>query len=118
VPKLKVYLDTSIINFLYADDAPEYQKETGRFFEMALVPGKIDAYISGIVTGEINATKEIAIRNKLLDTFTKYPQINNLAVTAEEEANNITLLSEAYISLGIIPRHKLADALHVAYKRY
>ncbi|HPZ10241.1 MAG TPA: hypothetical protein PL110_19280 [Candidatus Eremiobacteraeota bacterium] len=31
--KLKLYLDTSVINFLFADDAPEKQRVTQEFFE-------------------------------------------------------------------------------------
>lgn len=31
--KLKIYLDTSVINFLFADDVPEFQKITEDFFE-------------------------------------------------------------------------------------
>jgi hypothetical protein len=30
--KLKVYLDTSVINFVYADDAPDFKKATVEFF--------------------------------------------------------------------------------------
>ncbi len=31
--KLKVYLDTSVINFLFADDTPELKTATIDFFE-------------------------------------------------------------------------------------
>ena len=31
--KLKIYLDTSVINFLFADDVPEFRKITEDFFE-------------------------------------------------------------------------------------
>ena len=34
--KLKIYLDTSIISFLYADDAPEKQSITVEFFKKYL----------------------------------------------------------------------------------
>ncbi len=30
--KLKIYLDTSVINFLFADDVPEFKKITEDFF--------------------------------------------------------------------------------------
>jgi hypothetical protein len=115
VPKWKVYLDTSIINFLYADDAPVYKKETERFFETVLAPEKIDAYISGAVTSEIQGTKDERKRNKLLETLSKYPMIKTLITTTEEQANNLTFLSEVYLNAKIIPQSKLIDALHVAY---
>ena len=31
--KLKIYLDTSVINFLFAEDAPEFQQITLEFFD-------------------------------------------------------------------------------------
>ncbi len=31
--KLQIYLDTSIINFLFADDAPDFKRVTVEFFE-------------------------------------------------------------------------------------
>ena len=34
--RLRVYLDTSVINFLYADDAPEKRDITLDFFETRL----------------------------------------------------------------------------------
>jgi predicted nucleic acid-binding protein len=34
IRKLTVYLDTSVINFLFAEDAPEFQRATKRFFEI------------------------------------------------------------------------------------
>jgi hypothetical protein len=115
MPNLKVYLDTSIINFLYAEDAPEYKKETERFFETVLVPRKIDAFISGVVTGEINDTTKDDKRSVLIDTFNKYPMIQLLDHVTEKEASEIAFLSEIYIDNGIIPANKRADALHIAY---
>ena len=31
--KLRIYLDTSVINFLFAHDAPDFRKATIEFFE-------------------------------------------------------------------------------------
>jgi rRNA-processing protein FCF1 len=113
--KMKVYLDTSIINFLYADDAPIFQTETMNFFDTVLEKGKIDAYVSAVVTGEINDTQNKEKRAKLLATFDRYPMIRTLSTGTDEIAANITLLSDAYMKLSIIPYSKIADALHVAY---
>jgi hypothetical protein len=30
--KLRIYLDTSIVNFLFADDAPDFRRVTEDFF--------------------------------------------------------------------------------------
>jgi len=50
--KLSLYLDTSVINFLYADDAPEKQAMTCEFFEDYIKTVYYYIYISPIV-GEI-----------------------------------------------------------------
>ena len=39
--KLKIYLDTSVINFLFADDVPEFRKITEDFFENYVKKGNI-----------------------------------------------------------------------------
>ncbi|GBR76550.1 putative PIN domain protein [Candidatus Termititenax persephonae] len=112
--KLKVYLDTSVINFLLAEDAPDYRKDTERFFAEVVAVNKIDTYISGVVTEELNNTQDIEKKKRLLAVLTKYPGINKLEAT-DETASDINLLAEAYIKNNIIPRSKVADALHIAY---
>ena len=112
--KLKVYLDTSIINFLYVEDSPEYRKATEVFFENVVAKNKIETYISNIVIDEINKTEDETQRNKLLGTFEKYENIRTL-IAENEIINDIAFLSESYIEKGIIPKKKNADSLHVAY---
>jgi predicted nucleic acid-binding protein len=112
--KLKVYLDTSIINFLYTDDSPEYRKATEVFFENIVAKNKIEAYISNVVIDEINKTENKKHKNKLLETFEKYENIKTL-VAEDEIINDIGFLGESYIKNGIIPKKKTADSLHVAY---
>jgi hypothetical protein len=54
--KLKVYLDTSVINFLRADDAPAYKNAAEILFNDIIVPNRIDTYISRVLLEEIDAT--------------------------------------------------------------
>ncbi|OHD57229.1 MAG: hypothetical protein A2014_03835 [Spirochaetes bacterium GWF1_49_6] len=49
--KIKVYLDTSVINFIFADDAPDFKKATIDFFENYF--SLYEVYISDIVLLEI-----------------------------------------------------------------
>jgi predicted nucleic acid-binding protein len=51
--KLAIYLDTSVLNFLFADDAPEKRDITREFFEQ-LKEKKHDAYVSDVVVDEIS----------------------------------------------------------------
>jgi len=112
--KLKVYLDTSIINFLYVNDSPEYKRATEIFFNDVVKKNKIDTYISNIVIDEINKTDDRDQRNTLLGTFEKYPNIKKI-IAENEVINEIAMLSDNYIKNGIIPPKKVADSFHIAY---
>ena len=115
--KLKVYLDTSIVNFLYVNDAPEYRKATEVFFENIVAKNKIETYISNIVIDEIDKTEDKNKRDLLLGTFDKYLNIKTL-IAEDETLNEIAFLSENYVRNGIIPQKKTADSFHVAYSTF
>lgn len=108
--RLKIYLDTSVINFLFADDAPEKQAVTIDFFEHWVKTEKYEVYISNVVVDEINATENSDHRQRLLDVLNHYP----LHYVTIDRTNDITTLAGLYITHQIIPPKKLVDALHVA----
>lgn len=108
--QLRIYLDTSIVSFYYADDAPEKRDITREFFDFFAKPQLYDVYVSNIVIAEIEATENIQKRNALLDVLKDYP-ISLVDVQSSDEINH---LAELYIENGIIPRSKLPDAYHVA----
>lgn len=105
-----VYLDTSAINFLFADDSPEKQAITVDFFENFIRLGVYETWVSDYVLQEINQTPSEVQRNRLLTVIDEYP-IDVLAIENEEE---VDLLADSYLRAGIIPPRKLLDALHVA----
>lgn len=106
--KYKIYLDTSIVNFIYAEDSPDYQKITIDFFDNYLYD--YDVYISDIVIIEIEKTQNEDHKKKLYEIIDKY----NLEIYNDitEEIND---LAEMYIKENIIPENKKEDALHVAF---
>ena len=112
--KLKVYLDTSIINFLKVEDSPDYRRDTELFFETIIATNKIDSYVSRIVFEEINNTEDLVKRNELLDIFKKYPTIKTL-VADDDNVEDIEFLIKKYLDEEIIPRKNIADAFHIAY---
>ena len=112
--KLKVYLDTSIMNFLYATDSPEYRRATEVFFNDVVAKGKVDTYISNVVIDEINKTEDNLRKGTLLGTFDQYMNIKTL-IAEHEVLEEIAFLGESYMNNGIIPQKKTADAFHVAY---
>jgi hypothetical protein len=109
--KLKIYLDTSVINFLYYDLAPEFMKATIEFFENHI--NDYNVFISEFVLAEINRTKSLEKRNQLLNATTIY-NLNPYKEANEE----IFKLAQVYIDNLIIPANKIDDALHVAYSTY
>mgnify|MGYP001578309406 FL=1 len=105
-----MYLDTSIISFVYADDAPEKQSLTNEFFRKYL--SVYDVRVSSLVLTEIENTNNIALRNKLKSVIEKYdlPVIN----AESEDQEKIFDLARMYLKERIIPQKKFDDAVHVA----
>jgi len=65
--KLKLYLETTIWNFLFADDAPEKKRITEQLFR-EIAGGKYEIFISELVTAEINdapVNKRDKLREKI-----------------------------------------------------
>jgi predicted nucleic acid-binding protein len=109
--KLKIYLDTSIINFLFADDAPEKKEVTGDFFENYLTD--YDVYISENVIVEINKTSSEIKKSNLLDIIKKY-NIKPFNILNDD----ILQLAQKYIEAGILAEKKFDDAIHIAFATY
>lgn len=112
--KLRIYLDTSIINFLYETDSPDLRKATEVLFDDIIAKNRVDTFISNIVIDEINKTTNENKKEVLLSTFEKYGNIKIL-VAENETINEIGFLGENYIKSGIIPEKNVADSLHIAY---
>jgi hypothetical protein len=109
--KTTVYLDTSVINFLYADDAPEKMAITIDFFRNYVKKGIYETYISPVVIDEINKTTDTKKRLKLLKVINDYKlKVIDISPFAKE----IESLTNLYIIHKIIPEKKLEDALHLA----
>jgi hypothetical protein len=108
--KLRIYLDSSVISFLFADDAPEKRDITIEFFETRLE--RFDVAISDVVLVEIGRTRDEERRRKLMETVVKYKLVP--VVFGEEEAAELNDLAELYVREGAIPPAKRDDAVHVA----
>ena len=106
--KLKIYLDTSVLNFLFADDVPEFKKITDDFFENYIKKEKYLVYISDVVIREIEKTKDITQKTRLLEVVKKYAL---RILTLNEESDK---LAKIYIKEKIIPARKIEDAQHIA----
>jgi len=105
--KLRIYLDTSIVNFLFAGDAPDFRRVTEEFF--ALHAQKYALFASEVVILEILQDPNPQHRQKLLDVLRRYP------ITMLPSSLEIERLADLYLAQGIIPAKKREDALHVAH---
>ena len=106
-----VYLDTSVINFLFAHDAPEKKEITVDFFDNFVKLSIYDAYVTEYVITEINQTQNTEQRLRLLKVVEDYP-IEILPVNKVKEVEN---LAQNYLDSSIMPRKNVFDALHVAF---
>ncbi len=106
--KLKIYLDTSVWNFFFADDAPEKKEITLSFFNEI---SQYDIYTSAIVIEEISRASTEK-KKLLLDLVKKFsPILLNPDVEIER-------LAGLYQSRGIIPLKETDDALHIGYSTF
>ena len=104
--KLKLYIETSTWNFVFAQDSPEKMALTKQFFDLA-GKGVYEILISDVVLAEIQrAPREI--RDQLTGLINKFAPVE-LQITQEAER-----LAQVYIERKIIPEKKIEDALHVA----
>lgn len=102
---MKLYLETSVPNFLFAEDAPEKMQITKKFFNSEV--GKHKCHISDLVIGEFDRAPEDK-RDKLKATVSKYGL--RLLKTTDECKE----LGRKYVRAGIIPKKYQPDALHIS----
>ena len=102
--KLRFYLDTSILNFFYAEDVPVERALTKKFFEHI---NRYDAFVSDLVLEEIDRCQALR-RQKLFEVISKY-ELEQLPL--DESAKG---LADKYVAEGIVPQKYYADALHIA----
>ena len=107
--KYDIYLDTSAINFLFADDAPEKMAITIDFFDNFVKKEAYNTFVSAFVIEEINNTDDDEKRKKLLHVLESYP-----IQLLDTDNEDIISLSGKYMEAGVMPPKKTFDALHVA----
>lgn len=102
---LKLYLETTIPNYKFADDTPRERDITKQFLQR-IKKGDYKVFISELVIREIENTFDLGKRKKLLEVISG---ITILPITSESRA-----IGKAYVSLGIIPPKYEPDAIHLA----
>ena len=105
--KLRLYLDTSTISHLYADDTLEKMRDTNLFWE-DVISGKHDVFISPVVVDEIENCNEP--KRSLM--FERLEQIQFQILTRTDE---VVRLADEYIAGGVLKEKSYADCLHIAF---
>ena len=103
----KIYLETTIFNFPFVEDAPQYRADTLKLFE-EIMAVRWKPFTSIYVMRELENTKDIERRSKMQALVTTY------GITVLDPSDEIARLANIYISSGIIPARFPDDALHIA----
>jgi predicted nucleic acid-binding protein len=102
----RVYVETSIFNFVFTDDAPDKRQDTLKLFA-EIKEGRYDPYTSVYVIQELEQAFEPK-REKMLTLLREY-NIKILDANAEAER-----LADVYVAEGIIPAKYSTDGQHIA----
>ncbi|MEW5947674.1 MAG: PIN domain-containing protein [bacterium] len=105
--KLKLYVETSVWGFLFADDAPEKKAATELFFK-EIESERYEIFISETVRAEFRDAAD-AKRHALHKLVEKY---NPILLETDEEVRS---LAEAYVQNGVLTRIHFRDLLHLAH---
>ena len=104
--KLKVYLDTSVVSYLYQVDAPEKMQNTLDLWE--LFRNRVyEVHISDIVVREISGCREEKLKI-LLDYL---DQIDYNIIETDEDTVE---LAGKFIDFGILKQKSFDDCQHIA----
>ncbi|MDE6875628.1 MAG: PIN domain-containing protein, partial [Lachnospiraceae bacterium] len=104
--KLKVYLDTSVVSYLYQLDAPERMKDTLEVWNL-FEQGQYEVYLSDIVLNEISGCSQ----EKLDILLGHLKQIPCHMIHTDE---NTVELAEKFIDFGILKKKSFDDCQHIA----
>lgn len=103
----KIYVETTIFNFPFADDAPQYRADTLKLFE-EIKAGKFEPYTSEYAVGELEDEKNTEKRNKMLALIPEYK------IKVLPKKDSIAELAQSYIAARTVPEKYMTDALHIA----
>ena len=107
--KLRIYLDTSVINFLFAEDAPDFRRVTVEFFDR--YAKCYDLFGSDVLVRELGADPDVQRRERHFSVL----KASRVAILPADSDDEVASLADAYLRNGVVPARKRDDALHVAY---
>ena len=103
---MKLYIETSVPNMLFHDDAPDKQQATKMFFQWVRMTSH-EVYTSRVTYEELADAPEP--KRTLM-----VAALANVGAIELETGDRELALAEAYVQEGALPVRYLADALHAA----
>lgn len=107
LPTPKVYLESTMFNFYFADDALEKKQDTLAMFD-EIKECKYEPYTSFVTVDEISRTADEQKRERMLALISEYD------IGVLEDDSEADVLADIYVREGIIPEKYRDDALHIA----
>jgi predicted nucleic acid-binding protein len=102
----RVYIESSVFNFMFADDAPDKRNDTQKLFD-EIKAGLYEPYTSEYVVRELSAARAPK-RENMLSLIKQYDII---PLPADEETERLAAI---YVMEGVIPAKYGTDAIHIA----
>ncbi|OGO84470.1 MAG: hypothetical protein A2Y24_02180 [Clostridiales bacterium GWE2_32_10] len=106
--KKKIYLDTSVINHLYAEDTPEKMKDTILFWKNIMDVNEFEIYISDLVISELAECSEPKRQNM----FNSLEQLKYIKI---EQTDQVLDLAEEYLKNKVLSEKSMDDLIHIAF---
>ena len=104
--KQKIYLDTSVVSYLYQEDVPEKMQDTLKLWDI-FKRQRYEVYISDIVLNEIYECNE-----EKLQILLNY--LNQIEYTVIRTDKDTIELAEKFIDFGILKQKSFDDCQHIA----
>jgi predicted nucleic acid-binding protein len=107
--KPKIYLDTSVVSFYYAEDSPEKTAITQEFFDYKIPNEEYEIYLSELTLRELGNCSNPELQDKLLKLARSVP--HTVLLLTEE----VSQVAEQFVEEGFIPSKYQEDATHIAF---
>jgi hypothetical protein len=108
--KLRLYLDTTVWNFPFAEDVPAMRKQTLEFFEMVRA-GRYVTHISKAVADEV-ADAPPKRKGEILHLM------KSVSPVYLEDHQEVDRLGDLYIARKVLPPKSRVDAQHLAFATF
>lgn len=104
--KLELYLDTSVISHIFAEDTPEKMSDTNKLWN-EIKSKKYDVFLSTVVIKELQQCSEPK-RTMMIE------KLDEIEYHILEETDEVNELAKEYLKNGVLTQKSLDDCLHIA----